>query len=109
MQYNRNKLSIDVAQITIGKDVTHSANQWTAYQGLSNKITEYDFFTITGYENEANTSKENYIKSKSELTKSKIMSLVYRKKSRHFLLSAFVMTLSMLEIFDLENSLLILQ
>ena len=39
-------------------------NQWTAYQGLRNKFTEYKFFTITGYENEANTIKENYIKSK---------------------------------------------
>ena len=73
LQYNRNKLSIDVFQITISKDITHSSNQWTVYQGLRNKINEYEFFTITGYENEANTIKENYIKSKSEQAKSEIM------------------------------------
>ena len=78
LQYNRNKLSIDVVQKTIGGvagNAVHSEswNQWTAYQGLRNKITEYEFFTITGYENEANTIRENYIKSKSKLVNSKIM------------------------------------
>ena len=78
LQYNRNKLSIDVVQKTIGGvagNAVHSEswNQWTAYKGLRNKINEYEFFTITGYENEANTIKENYIKSKSKLVNSKIM------------------------------------
>ena len=78
LQYNRNKLSIDVVQKTIGGvagNAVHSEswNQWTAYKGLRNKINEYEFFTITGYENEANTIKENYIKSKSEQAKSEIM------------------------------------
>ena len=49
LQYNRNKLSIDVVQKTrvggYGNTIA-GWNQWTAYQGLRNKITEYKFLLL---------------------------------------------------------------
>jgi len=78
LRYNRNKLSIDIVQKTLGGFVgnsygSESWNQWTAYQGLGNKIKEYEFFAITGYKNEAKTIREEYIKSKSKVVNSMIM------------------------------------
>jgi hypothetical protein len=78
LRYNRNKLSIDIVQKTLGGVVgnnygSESWNQWTAHKGLGNKITEYEFFAIAGYKNEAKNIKEEYIKSKSKVVNSLLM------------------------------------
>ena len=78
LQYNRKKLSINIVQKTSGRVVRNnygsvSWNEWTAYQGLGNKIKEYEFFAITGYKNEAKTIREEYIKSKAKVRNSIIM------------------------------------
>ena len=72
--YNRNKLTIEVTQQSMGSgfggygSVSYSGQswyQWRAYRGIGHRISEAEFFKITGYPREASIAMARYNKLKS--------------------------------------------
>ena len=64
-QYNREKLSIEVKtqsygsfSMRTGTTSSREIKSWTAYKGF-NPITEVEFFTLTGFEEEAQKAREH--------------------------------------------------
>lgn len=79
INFNRNKLSIEIVGQSTGSYggygsglyggsiSTTSWHQWTAYQGMDKKLTEEEYFRLTGYDEEANKAKERYEKINNNL------------------------------------------
>jgi len=73
-EYNRNKLAVEVIGSTsLGRDpflgtaTATTTNKWTAYKGFNSPISEYEFFSIAGYNDEAGKAKQYMDKATKEM------------------------------------------